>query len=108
MSYLHECHMQGHIFWVPAPWDRGEGPKCQISLNLNYKVNFKEFKNKLCVSSHKHHRQGFLLVPWVMPKGFGLGGAWGQKLNFLNMVMWHIKLKGMSSRPGYTENFTLQ
>ena len=29
----------------------------------------------------------------------------GQKLNFLNMVMWHIKLKGMSSRPGYTENF---
>ena len=23
----------------------------------------------------------------------------GQKLNFLNMVMWHIKLKGMSSRP---------
>ena len=29
----------------------------------------------------------------------------GQKFNFLNIVMWHIKLKGMSSRPGYTENF---
>ena len=27
----------------------------------------------------------------------------GQKFNFLNMVMWHIKLKGMSSRQGYTE-----
>ena len=27
----------------------------------------------------------------------------GQKFNFLNMVMWHIKFKGMSSRPGYTE-----
>ena len=26
----------------------------------------------------------------------------GQKFNFLNMVMWHIKLSGMSSRPGYT------
>ena len=26
----------------------------------------------------------------------------GQKFNFLNMVVWHIKLKGMSSRPGYT------
>ena len=29
----------------------------------------------------------------------------GQKFNFLNMVMWHIKLKGMSSRLGYTEKF---
>ena len=29
----------------------------------------------------------------------------GQNFNFLNMVMWHIKLKGMSSRPGYTEKF---
>ena len=29
----------------------------------------------------------------------------GQKFNFLNMVMWHIKLKGMSSRLEYTEKF---
>ena len=27
----------------------------------------------------------------------------GQKFNFLNMVMWHIKLKGICSRPGYIE-----
>ena len=27
----------------------------------------------------------------------------GQKFNFLNMVMYHIKLKGKSSRLGYTE-----
>ena len=40
-----------------------------------------------------------------MPKGLGLGGAGGQNFNFLNMVMWHIKLTRMSSRPGYTENF---
>ena len=43
-----------------------------------------------------------------MPQGLGLGGAGGgggQKFNFMNMVMWHIKLKRMSSRPGYTENF---
>ena len=33
----------GTIFWVPAPWGPGEGPKGQISLNLNYKVNFKDF-----------------------------------------------------------------
>ena len=32
----------------------------------------------------------------------------GQKFNFLNMVMWHIKLTGMSSRPGYTEKFNLR
>ena len=31
------------IFWVPASWGLGEGPKGQISLNLNYKVNFKDF-----------------------------------------------------------------
>ena len=41
------------IFWVPAPWGLGEGPKGHISLNLNYKVNFNDFKTKLCVSSHK-------------------------------------------------------
>ena len=27
----------------------------------------------------------------------------GQKIDFLNMVMWHIKLKRMSSRPGYQD-----
>ena len=29
--------------WVPTPWGPREGPKGQISLNLNYKVNFKDF-----------------------------------------------------------------
>ena len=40
------------IFLVPDPWGPGEGPKGKISLNLNYKVNFKDFKTELCVSSH--------------------------------------------------------
>ena len=40
-----------------------------------------------------------------MPQGLGLAGAGGKKFKFMNMVMWHIKLNGMSSRPGYTENF---
>ena len=31
----------------------------------------------------------------------------GQKCNFLNMVMWHFKLKGMSSRPLYTEKILI-
>ena len=33
----------GTIFWVPTSWGLGEGPKGQISLNLNYKVNFNDF-----------------------------------------------------------------
>ena len=51
------------------------------------------------------HITKMAVTPTVMPQRLGLGGAGGQKFNFLNMVMWHIKLKGMSSRPGYTENF---
>ena len=44
VSNLDEWHMQQHHFvWVPAPWGLGEGPIGQISLNLNYKVNFKDF-----------------------------------------------------------------
>ena len=51
----------------------------------------------------KHIRQDFLSVPWVMHAP-GSGTKLGQKFNFLIMVMWHIKLKGMGSRPGYTDN----
>ena len=43
VSYLHEWHMQRHHFWVTVPWGPGEGLKGQISFNLNYKVNFKDF-----------------------------------------------------------------
>ena len=43
LSYLHEWHMQQHHFWVPVSSGLREGPKGQVSLNLNYKVNFKDF-----------------------------------------------------------------
>ena len=53
---LHVSYMNGTrngtMFWVPTPWGLGEGPKGQISLNLNYKVNFKDFKPNF-VCSHK-------------------------------------------------------
>ena len=76
--------IQGHNFFgVPAPCGLWEGPKGQISLNLNYKVNFKDF----------------YVSPGSCPRVWDLGVLGGQKFNFLNMVMWHIKLKGMSSRP---------
>ena len=48
VSYSHEWGVQRHIF-CPAPWGPGEGPKAQMSLNFNYKVNFKEFQTKLCM-----------------------------------------------------------
>ena len=32
-----------------------------------------------------------------------LGVCRGQKFSFLNMVMWHILIKWVISRPGYTE-----
>ena len=49
-------------FFDPDPWGHGEGPKGQIALNFNYKVNFKDFLNQtLCVFSEmkdiKHIRQ---------------------------------------------------
>ena len=47
----------------------------------------------------------FIWPPGSCPRVWDLGLLGGQKCNFLNMVMWHIKLKGMSSRPGYSENF---
>ena len=37
------AHAPLPFFLVPAPWGLGDGPKGQISLNLNYKVNFKDF-----------------------------------------------------------------
>ena len=51
----------------------------------------------------KYIRPDFHPVARVMPQRLGVLG--GQKISFLNMVMWHIKLKGMISRPGYTEKF---
>ena len=64
------------------------------------KKKIPKFKQIWCVSylHEKHmHRHNFLGPP--PPGAFERG----QKFNFLNMVMWHIKFKGMSSRPGITE-----
>ena len=94
------------LFFGPAPWGPGEGPKGQISFNFNYKVNFKDFYTQtLCVFSQmkdaKHIRRDFHSYPWVMPEGwdFGaLGVPRGSKKKFSNMIMWYIKSTGMISR----------
>ena len=65
------------LFSRPQPL-RPWGAKRSILLNLNYKVNFKDFLNKtLCVFSHmkdiKNVRWDFHSVSWVIPQGLGLG-----------------------------------
>ena len=75
----------GTFFFGPAPWDPGEGPKGQISLNIikfQLQSQFQRFFNQtLCVFSHmkdiKHIRRDFHLVAWVMPQGSDLGVPWG-------------------------------
>ena len=85
-----------------GPWG---GTKGRISLNLNYLliVNFKYFNpNFVCLLTnerYKTYKTGFSLGPLGHAQGLGTWGAGGQKFNFLNMIMWHIKLKGMNSSP---------
>ena len=53
-------------------------------------------------SRYKTYQTGFSFGGWGHAPGVGLGGAGGgSKLNFLNMVVWHLKLKEMISRTGY-------
>ena len=71
----HEWGVQRHIFFGPAPWGPGEGPKGQISLNVikfQLQSQFERFFDQtLCVFSHmkdiKHIRRDFHLAAWVMP-----------------------------------------
>ena len=46
--------MQRHIFFALGP---GEGPKGEMSLNFNYKVNFKHFKlNFVCLLTNERYK----------------------------------------------------
>ena len=72
----------GTIFWVPAPWGPGEGPKGQISLNLNYKVNFKDFKPNfvylLTYERYITYQTGFSFECLGHAQGLDLGEPWGR------------------------------
>ena len=79
-----------------APW--GEVKKSKI-INFSYNVNFNDFiLNFVCVLTNeryivKHIEQDFIYHLCHAP-GWGAQGA-----NFFsNMVMWHIKLTGLTSR----------
>ena len=85
--------------------DLGVRSKGQI-LNFGYHVNFKDFYTQLCVpctnERYKTHQAGFSFCHLGHAPGVGLWGAGGaqgsQKKFFSNMVMWHIKSTGMTSR----------
>ena len=72
---------KGIILWFPAPWGLGEGPKGQISLNLNYKVNFKLFKPNfvyhLTNERYITYRTGFSFRHLGHAQGWDLGVPWG-------------------------------
>ena len=75
----------GKLLLGPAPWGPGEGSKDQISINFNYKVNFKDSYTKLCVCTHKLKIQNisdgiFILSPGSCPRG-GTWGCLGAKVN---------------------------
>ena len=85
VSCSHGKGVQRHIFFGPAPWGPGEGPKGQILLNtikFQLQSQFQRFLNQtLCVFSQmkdiKHIRRDFHSLAWVMPKGSDLGVPWG-------------------------------
>ena len=89
----HEWGVQRHIFFGPAPWGPGEGPKGQISLNIikfQLLSQFQRFlKQTLCVFSQmkdiKLSDGIFIWPPGSCPRGgtWGYrGGLWGQKKLF--------------------------
>ena len=61
----------------PAKWSSGEGSNGHISLNFNYKVNFKDIiPNFVCVLTnklYKTYRMGFSFCRLVRAQGLGLG-----------------------------------
>ena len=83
MSYLHEWHMQRHNFLCPHPLEPWGGAKRSNIIKSQLLSRFQRFLNQtLYVFSQmkdiKHDiRRDFHQVPWVMPKGLGLGGAGG-------------------------------
>ena len=76
----------GTIFWVPAPWGPGKGPKGQMSLNLNYKVISKIFKPNfvylLTNDRYITYQTGFSFGLLGHAKGWDSGVPWGGQICF--------------------------
>ena len=96
---------KGNFFFAPPPGALGRGQKVKYHLISFTKSISKIFvPNFVCVLTNevtKHIRQDFYSVARVMPQGWDLGALGvpkGSKKNFSDMVMWHIKSTGMTSR----------
>ena len=98
--------MQHQTVFGPAPWGPGEGGKRSNIIYFQLQSKFQRFLYQtVCVFSQikdtKHIKRDLHHVAWVMPQGWDFGalgaqGGGGQKKS--NMVMWHIKSTGMTSR----------
>ena len=100
------------FFLAPPPGALGRGQKIKYHLISITKSISKIFiPNCVCVLTnerYKTYQTGFLFCAWVMPQGWDLGALGcpgGQKKFFSNMVMWHIKLTGMTSRTECKQHF---
>ena len=97
------CMAQFNGSSPPGALERGQ--KVKYHFILISKILKPNFVCLLTNERYKTSKTGFSFGPLGHARGFGTWGAGGQKFNFQNMVNWHIKLKGMSSRPDYTEIF---
>ena len=99
----------GTFFLAPPPGAVGRGQKVKDhKISITKSISKKIKPNFVCLLTNERYKTfqtGFSLGHLDHAPGVMLGG---QNLNFLNMVMLHIILKGMISRPGYNENFYLR
>ena len=114
VSYWHEWGVQRSFFFLAPPLGAlGRGEKVKYHLISITKSISKIFiPNFVCVLTNKRYKTyqtGFLFCPLGHAPGVGLwgtGGAQGgKKIFFSNMVMWYIKLTGMTSRTECKLNF---
>ena len=94
----------GTIFLGPRPLGPWEEAKRSNIIRFQLLSQFQIFLNQtLCVFSQMNIQNILEGIFIRSPGSCHMGNAGGQNFNFLNMVMWHIKLKGMISRPGYNK-----
>ena len=86
-------------------WALGRGQKVKnhlISITKSIsKIFIPKFVCVLTNERYKTYQKGFLFCRLGHAPGMGLwgtGGAQGVKKKIFNMVMWHIKSTGMTSR----------
>ena len=91
-------------FLAPSPGALGRGKKVKYRLISITKSSSKIFiPNFVCVLTnerYKTYQTGFLFCRLGHSPGVGLWGTGGAQgvIFFSNMVMWHIKSTGMTSR----------